>query len=61
MKELVGNILDANIPNFPKQVSLQLPTLKKDNSKPQLPKLNLPTLNKTTLNHLFHPYTNLLI
>ena len=48
MKELVGNILDANIPNFPKQVSLQLPTLKKDNSKPQLPKLNLPTLKKTT-------------
>ena len=27
MKELVGNILDANIPEFPKQVELNLPTL----------------------------------
>lgn len=27
MKELVGNILDANIPEFPKQVELTLPTM----------------------------------
>jgi len=27
MKDLVGNILDANIPEFPKQVELSLPTL----------------------------------
>ena len=27
MKELVNNILDKNIPEFPKQVELSLPTL----------------------------------
>jgi hypothetical protein len=32
MKELVGSILDKNIPEFPKQVELKLPKL-------QLPKL----------------------
>ena len=32
MKELVGNILDKNIPEFPKQVKLELPKL-------ELPKL----------------------
>lgn len=46
MKELVSKVLDANIPEFPKQVSLKLPTLKKKDDKPELPKLNLPTLKK---------------
>jgi hypothetical protein len=27
MRDLVNNILDANIPEFPKQVELSLPTL----------------------------------
>ena len=34
MKELVGDVLDKNIPDFPKQVELELP------------KLNLPKLQK---------------
>lgn len=46
MKELIENILVANIPDFPKQISLSLPSLKKNSPKPQLPKLNLPTLKK---------------
>jgi len=46
MKELVNNILVANIPEFPKQMELKLPTLKKKEEKLQLPKLNLPTLKK---------------
>jgi hypothetical protein len=46
MKELVNNILTANIPEFPKQVELNLPVLKKKEEKLQLPKLNLPTLKK---------------
>jgi len=46
MKELVDNILSANIPNFPKQTTLKLPTLKKSDSDIKLPKLNLPTLKK---------------
>jgi len=37
MKELVERVLDKNIPEFPKQVKLQLPKL-------QLPKLQLPKL-----------------
>ena len=44
MKELVDNILDANLPKFAEQVSLKLPKLKK--SKPELPKLQLPKLKK---------------
>jgi hypothetical protein len=35
MQELVGNILDKNIPEFPKQINLKLPQLKKI----ELPKL----------------------
>ena len=46
MKELVNNILEANIPEFPKQVSLKLPTLKKKEEKLTLPKLELPKLQK---------------
>ena len=36
MKELVGNILDANIPDFPKQVELNLPQI----DLPKLEKLS---------------------
>ena len=39
MKELVGKILDANIPEFPKQVDLKLPTIN-PKTKVELPKLN---------------------
>jgi len=39
MKELVGKILDANIPEFPKQVDLKLPTLN-PKTKIELPKIN---------------------
>ena len=44
MKELLDNILDANLPKFAEQVSLKLPKLKK--AKPELPKLQLPKLKK---------------
>lgn len=45
MKELLGTILDTKIPEFPKQVGLQLPKLKKvgDNNPPQI---KLPKLKK---------------
>jgi len=46
MKELVGNILEANIPEFAQELSLKLPTLKKQEPKIELPKLNLPVLKK---------------
>ncbi len=46
MKELVNKVLEANIPEFPKQVSLKLPMLKKKDDKINLPKLSLPTLKK---------------
>jgi hypothetical protein len=35
MQEVIGNILDKNVPEFPKEVKLQLPKLKKI----ELPKL----------------------
>ena len=45
MKKLIGEILDKNIPEFPKQVSLNLPKLKKvGDSEPQ--KIKLPKLKK---------------
>ena len=44
MKELVDNVLIANLPKFTEQVSLKLPKLKK--AKPELPKLQLPKLKK---------------
>ena len=37
MKDLLGEILDKNVPEFPKQVELKLPNL-------NLPKLNLPSI-----------------
>ena len=47
MKELIDGILGANIPSFPKQSSLNLPTLKKSTPNVVLPKLTLPKLTKT--------------
>jgi len=44
MKELISNILEANIPEFPKQMDLNIPTLKKKYGN--IPKLTLPTLKK---------------
>ena len=49
MQELLESILDKNIPEFPKEVKLQLPKLKKvgqTQSEPELPKLKLPKLKK---------------
>jgi len=50
MKEKIDSILDSKLPEFPKQVGLTLPKLKKvdnkTNSKPKLPKLQLPKLKK---------------
>ena len=44
MKKLISNILEANIPEFPKQMDLNIPTLKKKYGN--IPKLTLPTLKK---------------
>jgi len=48
MKEKLNEILDTKIPEFPKQVSLNLPKLKKigEGNKTELPKLKLPKLKK---------------
>ena len=48
MKEKIDSILIENIPEFPKQVKLNLPKLNKvgGNNKMELPKLNLPKLQK---------------
>ena len=47
MKEKLGEIFDSKIPEFPKQVQLQLPKLKKvGENKTELPKLKLPKLKK---------------
>lgn len=51
MKDLIAHILDKNVPEFPKQVELKLPKLKKvGDSTPQLPKLQLPKLKKVETN-----------
>ena len=51
MKDLITHILDKNVPEFPKQVELKLPKLKKvGDSTPQLPKLQLPKLKKIETN-----------
>jgi hypothetical protein len=39
MKELIGDILDKNVPEFPKQVQIKLPQLKKI-ELPKLKKIN---------------------
>jgi hypothetical protein len=47
MKELLGDILNNNIPEIAKHVELKLPKLKKaENTSFQLPKLKLPKLKK---------------
>jgi len=50
MKEKLGKLFEEKIPEFPKQVQLQLPKLKKvgesSTSQIQLPKLQLPKLKK---------------
>jgi len=46
MKNLLNKILDKNIPEFPKEVGLKLPKLKKVGGTNELPKLKLPKLKK---------------
>ena len=48
MKERVDQILTKYIPEFPKQVALQLPKLKKvnDSTSNEPPKITLPKLKK---------------
>ena len=46
MKYFLGEILDKNIPEFPKEVGLKLPKLKKAGGTTELPKLKLPKLKK---------------
>ena len=49
MQELLGTRLDALVPEFPKEVKLQLPKLKKigeTQADTELPKLKLPKLKK---------------
>jgi glycosyltransferase involved in cell wall biosynthesis len=48
MKEKLGKVFTDKIPEFPKEVKLNLPKLKKvGESKMELPKLQLPKLKKT--------------
>jgi glycosyltransferase involved in cell wall biosynthesis len=51
MKEKLEKVLDGKIPEFPKQVQLQLPKLKKvgEENKIELPKLQLPKLKKVEI------------
>jgi len=51
MKEKFSKILEENVTAAPKQVSLQLPKLKKvgEDNKPELPKLKLPKLKKVEI------------
>ena len=46
MKSFLGEVLDKNIPEFPKEIKLNLPKLKKVGETNELPKLNLPKLKK---------------
>ena len=46
MKSFLGEILDKNIPEFPKEVGLKLPKLKKVGGTQVPPKLKLPKLKK---------------
>ena len=46
MKKLLDEILDKNIPDFPKEVGLKLPKLKKLGGIQESPKLKLPKLKK---------------
>jgi len=51
MKDSLGEILNKNIPEFPKEVGLKLPKLKKTGGINELPKLNLPKLKKVGETH----------
>lgn len=46
MQNKLDSIFDKHIPEFPKQVSINLPKLKKVGKKQNLPKVNLPKLKK---------------
>ncbi len=47
MKEKMDKVLTERLPEFPKQIELKLPKLKKvEENKPELPKLQLPKLKK---------------
>jgi glycosyltransferase involved in cell wall biosynthesis len=46
MKEKIDSILTARVPEFPKQVALQLPKLKKVGETIETPKITLPKLKK---------------
>ena len=51
MKKEFGVLMDKYIPEFPKEVELKLPTLKKvNNSENNLPKIKLPKLNQEETN-----------
>jgi len=51
MKEKLNSIFDENIPDFPKQIPLQLPKLKKigEDAINTPPKLQLPKLKKVEI------------
>ena len=47
MKEKLNKVFEEKIPEFPKQIELKLPKLKKiGENKTKLPKLKLPKLKK---------------
>ena len=46
MQEKLDKIMEQYVPEFPKEVSLNLPKLKKVGNKKDLPKVNLPKLKK---------------
>ena len=46
MKKTFTSLMDKAIPEFPKEVSLNLPKLKKVGDVPELPKIKLPKVKK---------------
>ena len=54
MKEKMDKVLTERVPEFPKEVQLKLPKLKKvEESKTELPKLKLPKLKKVEIQEIF--------
>ena len=54
MKEKMDKVLTEMVPEFPKEVQLKLPKLKKvEESKTELPKLKLPKLKKVEIQEIF--------
>ena len=54
MKEKMDKVLTERVPEFPKEVQLKLPKLKKvGESKTELPKLKLPKLKKVEIQEIF--------